>query len=125
MTDADRKRLAAILGMLGSSSAGERDAAALQAEAFRRKHGLTWDEVINGKEVYLGGNPPWHEPPAPPPPPQPPPPEPPAWAPPTPKSAPAPPRAVAEPWEAFWCVVTVALPFAIWGSLFWLATLSH
>ena len=38
MTDADRHRLAAILGMLGSDHAGERAAAGLQAEAFRRKH---------------------------------------------------------------------------------------
>jgi hypothetical protein len=63
----ERQRLAAILGMLGSDQAGERAAAGLQAEAFRQKHGLTWDEVVNGKTVYLGGNPPWHtsEPPPP------------------------------------------------------------
>jgi len=53
MTDADRKRLAAILGMLGSNSVGERDAAALQAEAFRRKHGLTWDELLSGETVTV------------------------------------------------------------------------
>jgi hypothetical protein len=35
-----------MLGMLGSSHAGERDAAALQAEAFRRKHRLTWAELL-------------------------------------------------------------------------------
>jgi hypothetical protein len=46
MTDAERQRLAAILGMLGSDHAGERAAAALQAEAFRRKHGLTWPELL-------------------------------------------------------------------------------
>ena len=46
MTDAERQRLAAILGMLGSSHAGERAAAALQAEAFRRKHRLTWPELL-------------------------------------------------------------------------------
>ena len=46
MTDADRQRLAAILGMLGSEHAGERAAAGLQAEAFRRKHRLTWPELL-------------------------------------------------------------------------------
>jgi hypothetical protein len=56
----ERQRLTAILGMLGSEHQGERDAAALQAEAFRRKHGLTWAELIEGKTVYLGGAPPWH-----------------------------------------------------------------
>jgi hypothetical protein len=83
MTTADRERLAAILGMLGSDHAGERAAAALQAEAFRRKHGLTWAELINGKEIYLGGNPPWQTKPEqkpqwtpPPPPPETPKPEP-------------------------------------------------
>jgi hypothetical protein len=42
MTDRARARLATILGMLGSEHAGERAAAGLQAEAFRKKHGLTW-----------------------------------------------------------------------------------
>jgi hypothetical protein len=46
MTDADRQHLARILGMLGSDHAGERAAAALQAEAFRRKHGLTWGNLL-------------------------------------------------------------------------------
>lgn len=46
MTNTERQRLAAILGMLGSSHAGERAAAALQAEAFRRKHRLTWEELL-------------------------------------------------------------------------------
>jgi len=46
MTDADRKRLAAILGMLGSDHAGERDNAARQAEAFRREHNKTWDDLL-------------------------------------------------------------------------------
>jgi len=44
MTDAERQRLAAILGMLGSNSAGERDNAARLAEQFRRQHGLSWQE---------------------------------------------------------------------------------
>ena len=52
MTDTDRQRLAAILGMLGSEHAGERAAAALQAEAFRRHHNLTWDQLVGGKTVH-------------------------------------------------------------------------
>jgi len=46
ISDADRKRLVAILGMLGSTHTGERAAAALQADAFRRKHGMTWEGLI-------------------------------------------------------------------------------
>lgn len=46
MNDHERQRLAAILGMLGSAHAGERAAAGLQAEAFRKKHGTTWAEVL-------------------------------------------------------------------------------
>ena len=59
MTAAERQRLARILGMLGSEHAGERASAGLQAEAFRKRHGLTWEEMIQGKAVYLGGAPPW------------------------------------------------------------------
>ena len=32
--------------MLGSDAAGERDNAARLAEAFRRRHGLEWVEII-------------------------------------------------------------------------------
>jgi len=46
MTDIDRRRLARILGMLGSEHAGERASAALQAEAFRKRHGMTWEEML-------------------------------------------------------------------------------
>jgi hypothetical protein len=47
MTEADRKRLIAILGMLGSNAVGERDnAAARLAEEFRRKHGLSWADLL-------------------------------------------------------------------------------
>ena len=46
VTPAERERLARILGMLGSEHAGERASAALQAEAFRKKHGLTWAELL-------------------------------------------------------------------------------
>jgi hypothetical protein len=52
MTDADRQHLAKILGMLGSPHAGERAAAGLQAEAFRKKHGLAWAELVAGQTVY-------------------------------------------------------------------------
>jgi hypothetical protein len=79
MTDADRQRLAAILGMLGSEHAGERAAAGLQAEAFRRKHGLTWEKMLQPVVLNIPARQP--EPPAPPPPRAP---EPPAWVPPEP-----------------------------------------
>lgn len=46
LTAADRDRLAAILGLLGSDHAGERDAAALAASRFLRIRGLTWPDVI-------------------------------------------------------------------------------
>lgn len=44
--DRDRARLARILGMLGSDHAGERAAAGLKAEEFRKKHGLTWAQML-------------------------------------------------------------------------------
>lgn len=47
MTATERRRLERILGMLGSEHAGERAAAGLHAEAFRKKHGLTWAELLN------------------------------------------------------------------------------
>ena len=47
MTDHDRRQLAAILAMLGSDAAGERDNAARLAEAFRRRHGLEWAKIIS------------------------------------------------------------------------------
>ena len=46
LTPAERQRLARILGMLGSEHAGERASAALKAEEFRKKHGLTWAEML-------------------------------------------------------------------------------
>jgi hypothetical protein len=70
MTDTDRQRLAAILGMLGSAHAGERAAAALQAEAFLRKHRVTWQELLAAKSPVEAVS----EPPPPSPPPSPPPP---------------------------------------------------
>lgn len=66
MTDADRQRLAAILGMLGSDHAGERAAAALQAEAFRRKHRLTWEELLAlPPTIEIQPQPQWTPPPPP------------------------------------------------------------
>ena len=46
MTARDRARLAAILGMLGSEFEGEQASAARQAEAFRKRHGLTWEQML-------------------------------------------------------------------------------
>ena len=51
MTDHERHQLAAILAMLGSDAAGERDNAARLAEAFRRKRGLEWIEIIIPRET--------------------------------------------------------------------------
>ena len=65
MTPADRQRLARILGMLGSEHAGERASAALQAEAFRKRHGLTWEAMLTLPPVEV-------EKPSPPRPPEPP-----------------------------------------------------
>lgn len=41
-----REKLVAILGMLGSGHAGERDAAALAATNLLHKMNTTWDAVI-------------------------------------------------------------------------------
>jgi hypothetical protein len=57
LTPADRAKLAAILGRLGSDFDGERAAAGLLAARFVREHGLTWPDVLTAP------------PPAPPPPP--------------------------------------------------------
>jgi hypothetical protein len=84
MTSTDRRRLAAILGMLGSDHAGERAAAGLQAEAFRKRHGLTWEQMLTSPSPSWAR--PWEqsEQEAPQPPPAPPPPPPRPQAPPTP-----------------------------------------
>jgi hypothetical protein len=47
MTSSERARLARILGMLGSEYPGEQAAAASQAEAFRKRHGLTWEAMLS------------------------------------------------------------------------------
>ena len=46
LADADRSRLAQMLGLLGSDHAGERDAAGLAAHRLIQQRGLTWHEVL-------------------------------------------------------------------------------
>jgi hypothetical protein len=50
--------------MLGSEHAGEVAAAALQAEAFRKRHGLTWEGMLSLPPVDAAPDP---DPPEPPP----------------------------------------------------------
>jgi hypothetical protein len=40
-----------ILGLLGSEHAGERATAALKADAFLKKHKLSWRDLIEGRIV--------------------------------------------------------------------------
>jgi hypothetical protein len=83
---ANRKRLASLLGMLGSNAAGERDNAARLAEQFHLQHGLTCADLLGLPPLEEAPPPPRPEPP----PARPaPPPEPPAWHPPP---RPPPPR---------------------------------
>jgi hypothetical protein len=67
VTAADRRKLAAILGMLGSEYPGERAAAGLQAEAFRKRHGLTWEAMLSLPSGEPAPSPERPEPPPPPP----------------------------------------------------------
>jgi hypothetical protein len=106
MTDTDRQRLAGILGMLGSDHAGERAAAALQAEAFRRRHGLTWAELLALPEP-TPEPPEWTPPP---------PPETPAWTPPPP---PAPAPVATAPFN--WAPIQIGLGAMFWGCVAWAA----
>jgi hypothetical protein len=46
LAEADRTRLAQILGLLGSDFAGERDAAGQAAHRLVRSAGLTWHDVL-------------------------------------------------------------------------------
>lgn len=46
LVEADRTRLAQMLGLLGSDHAGERDAAGLAAHRMIQQHGLTWFDVL-------------------------------------------------------------------------------
>ena len=66
MTATDRAKLARILGMLGSEHAGERASAALQAEAFRKRHAMTWEEMLALPAVEVVAEPVWTPPPEPP-----------------------------------------------------------
>jgi hypothetical protein len=54
----DRKRLAKLLGMLGSDHAGERDNAALAIERMRRELGLSWAELLRAPRLGFTV-PPW------------------------------------------------------------------
>ena len=40
------ERLSKLLGMLGSTHAGERAAAGLKASELIRRHGLTWSDIL-------------------------------------------------------------------------------
>jgi hypothetical protein len=64
MTGVDRARLARILGMLGSEHAGERASAALRAEAFRKRHGMAWEQMLAlpAVEVVVEPEPVWTPP---------------------------------------------------------------
>jgi hypothetical protein len=95
MTAAERQRLARILGMLGSDQAGEQAAAAFQAEAFRKRHGLTWAQLLTLPPVEVAPEPVWESPP------ESPPPEPSQWTP----SDPIPPEWLSPrpgPWTRRW-----------------------
>ena len=48
---ADRSKLAAVRGLLGSPHQGERDAAALAADRLVRGRGLDWADVLGGAEA--------------------------------------------------------------------------
>jgi hypothetical protein len=47
LTPAERRRLANLLGRLGSDHAGERDNAAVMAHRLIQTKGMTWSEVID------------------------------------------------------------------------------
>jgi len=49
-----RRRLALLLGMLGSDHDGERSNAGRLAERLVRQQGLTWPQVIDGPPVSTG-----------------------------------------------------------------------
>jgi len=46
LDSAERSRLAKLLGMLGSTHPGEREAAALAADRFIRSRGAAWRQVL-------------------------------------------------------------------------------
>ncbi len=51
ISSVDRVRLEALLGMLGSPHAGERDNAAQLVEQFRAKHGVSWADVLGRQRL--------------------------------------------------------------------------
>jgi hypothetical protein len=51
LAKADRAKLAKLLGLLGSTHAGERDAAALASQRFLEQRGLTWRAVLEPPAV--------------------------------------------------------------------------
>lgn len=53
LDDKSRARLIALLGMLGSDHAGERDNAAQQAEALRKKLGMSWEELFASRLLVV------------------------------------------------------------------------
>lgn len=73
LTPSDRRKLVAILGMLGSDQLGERAAAGVLATALLREQDLTWgDVVVPALPGPVGAKPgPRFHPPPPPPPPRP------------------------------------------------------
>jgi hypothetical protein len=46
LAEADRTKLAQMLGLLGSDHAGERDAAGLAAHRLMQRRGLSWFDVL-------------------------------------------------------------------------------
>jgi hypothetical protein len=52
--------------MLGSDHAGERASAALRAEAFRKRHAMTWEEMLALPTVEVVVEPVWTPEPEPP-----------------------------------------------------------
>ena len=55
LTSAERTRLVAILGRLGSEFQGERAAAGLLASRMLRERQLTWDALLTAPEASEGG----------------------------------------------------------------------
>lgn len=69
LTAPDAQKLSRILGMLGSSHQGERDAAGLAASKFMKDRKLAWPDVITSTEQppRAAKPKPAHKPPPPPP----------------------------------------------------------
>lgn len=61
LSPAERNRLAGILGLLGSSHQGERDAAALAADRLVRGRGLAWSDLLGGGDAQPSSQEPPHD----------------------------------------------------------------